>query len=100
MQPHPSRWVLLRAGRASLQHVQVLCEGKPVKGGGWRAQLGTSGAPQTCKRKDEEALLAVFRTQLHVPLLDYASQQACLFRACCYHAGTVGRVCAWRGTHF
>ena len=38
--------------------------------------LGTTAAPHACKRKDEEALLACFGTQIHVPLPDYASRQA------------------------
>ena len=68
----------LGADRASLPHLRACA----VREGCCSAQLGTSAAPQTCKRKDEEALLAVFRKQLHVPLPGYASQQAWIGRMC------------------
>jgi hypothetical protein len=44
--------------------------------------LGLSAAPFACKRKDEEALLALFTKQIHVPLPDYASRQVGGIRHC------------------
>ncbi len=46
--------------------------------------IACTNGPQSCTKKDGEALLAAFDKHFYIPLPDYATRQACSRRAACY----------------
>ena len=46
--------------------------------------IGCTSDPQSCTKKDGEALLAAFDKHFYIPLPDYATRQACSCCVACY----------------